>query len=122
MGSGLPNAVSKIGVVKEIEDQWKAGQTTWRAYLPRLICASNGWSSPLHKYQIEKEDPVNRDYPTEVPVDEMMLRKCSYGAGMKEFTLIKPEHLLNGECFYAEKYPKGKATAHWAMKKLAYTK
>ena len=41
---------------------------------------------------------------------------------MKEFTLIKPEHLLNGECFYAEKYPKGKATAHWAMKKLAYTK
>ena len=36
---------------------------------------------------------------------------------MKEFTLIKPEHLLNGECFYAEKYPKGKATAHWAMKK-----
>jgi hypothetical protein len=47
----------------------------------------------------------------------MMLRKCSYGAGMKEFTLIKPEHLLNGECFYAEKYPKGKATAHWAMKK-----
>jgi hypothetical protein len=46
----------------------------------------------------------------------MMLRKCSYGAGMKEFTLIKPEHLLNGECFYAEKYPKGKATAHWAIK------
>ena len=36
---------------------------------------------------------------------------------MKEFTLIKPEHLLNGECFYAEKYPKGKATAHWAVKK-----
>ena len=36
---------------------------------------------------------------------------------MKEFTLIKPEHLLSGECFYAEKYPKGKATAHWAMKK-----
>ncbi len=35
---------------------------------------------------------------------------------MKEFTLIKPEHLLNGECFYAEKYPKGKATAHWALK------
>ena len=63
-----------------------------------------------------------RDYPTEVPVNEIMLRKCSYGAGMKEFTLIKPEHLLNGECFYAEKYPKGKATAHWAMKKLAYTK
>ena len=60
---------------------------------------------------------MNRDYPTEVPVDEMMLRKCSYGAGMKEFTLIKPEHLLNGECFYAEKYPKGKATAHWAVKK-----
>ena len=55
--------------------------------------------------------------PIEVPVDETMLRKCSYGAGMKEFTLIKPEHLLNGECFYAEKYPKGKATAHWAMKK-----
>ena len=63
-----------------------------------------------------------RDYPTEVPVNEIMLRKCSYGAGMKEFTLIKPEHLLNGECFYAEKYPKGKATAHWAVKKLAYTK
>ena len=62
----------------------------------------------------EKEDPVNRDYQTEVPVDEMMLRKCIYGAGMKECTLIKPEHLLNGECFYAEKYPKGKATAHWA--------
>ena len=41
---------------------------------------------------------------------------------MKEFTLIKPEHLLNGECFYAEKYPKGKATAHWAEKKLAYAK
>ena len=70
----------------------------------------------------EKEDPVNRDYPTEVPVDEMMLRKCSYGAGMKEFTLIKPEHLLNGECFYAEKYPKGKATAHWAEIKLTCTK
>ena len=61
---------------------------------------------------------MNRDYPTEVPVDEMLLRKCSYGAGMKEFTLIKPEHLLNGECFYAEKYPKGKATAHWAQNKL----
>ena len=40
---------------------------------------------------------------------------------MKEFTLIKPEHLLNGECFYAEKYPKGKATAHWAMKKNQHT-
>ena len=35
---------------------------------------------------------------------------------MKEFTLIKPEHLLKGECFYDEKYPKGKATAHWAVK------
>jgi len=35
----------------------------------------------------EKEDPVNRDYSTKVPVDEMKLRKCSFGAGMKECTL-----------------------------------
>ena len=41
---------------------------------------------------------------------------------MFEFTKNRPEHFIKGECFYAEKYPKGKATAHWAVKKLAYTK
>ena len=34
---------------------------------------------------------------------------------MFEFTKNRPEHFIKGECFYAEKYPKGKATAHWAI-------